>query len=99
KIALGTPCTADVQVHPHHPGHQQSQAVRRYLGFGAMRVLLPLLVALSVFACSREPQTGVHAAFKACSKGVPANFDNDQRAVLIERCMLSRGYTIAIRAQ
>jgi hypothetical protein len=64
-----------------------------------MRTLLPMVVALSVVACSSESQNGVAAALKACSKGVPANLDNEQRALLMERCMLSRGYTIVIRAQ
>jgi hypothetical protein len=64
-----------------------------------MRTLLPIVVAVSVLSCSSEPQDGVRAAFKACSKGIPANLDNDQRVILMERCMLSRGYTIVFRAQ
>jgi len=68
-------------------------------GVEVMRILPPIVIALSVFACSQEPQTGMQAAFKACSKGVPVNLDSDQRALLMERCMLSRGYTIVVRAQ
>jgi hypothetical protein len=64
-----------------------------------MRTFLPLALVLSVSACSSEPQNGMRAAFKACSKGIPAKLDNDHRAVLMERCMLSRGYTIVVRAQ
>ena len=90
---------AHVQVHTHHTMVIRKSLLNRSQGVGLMRMLLPAVVALSVFACSQEPKTGVHAAFKACSKGVPANLDNDQRAVLIEQCMLSRGHTIAVRAQ
>jgi hypothetical protein len=99
KIVPGTPCAREMLGSPHHPGHQNNAVVGCSWGLGDMRVLLPIVLALSVVACSSEPQNGVHAAFKACSKGVSANLDNDQRALLMERCMRSRGYTIAIRAQ